>query len=72
MNDKKFKLSFEVGFVLDDSFDDAKMDMVMECLKDDIKRVLDKNSIFCSNFIHSKNINVVELDSSNLDDVGGD
>lgn len=72
MNDKKFKISFEVGFVLDDSFDDAKMDMVMECFKDDIKRVLNKNAILCSNFIHSKNIDVVEVNSSNLDDVGGD
>lgn len=68
--DKKFKLSFEVGFVLDGNISDKLIDVVLESIKLDVKNALDKNASLCSNLIHSKNINVVEIDSSD-DDVGG-
>lgn len=70
-DDKKFMISFEVGFIGDD-FNDKLIDVILESLKLDIKNALDKNMSCCSNLICSKNIKCVELDSSVLDDVGGD
>lgn len=70
--DKKFKLSFEVGFVLDGNISDGLIDVVLESIKLDVKNALDKNASLCSNLIHSKNIDVVEVDSSDVDVGGGD
>ena len=71
MNGKNFKLSFDVGFVGGNLSDDV-IDLVLESIKFDIKRVLNKNAMLCSNLIHSKNINCVKIDSTIFDDVGGD
>lgn len=70
--DKKFKLSFEVGFVLDGNISDKLIDVVLESIKLDVKNSLDKNASLCSNLIHSKKIDCVELDSDVFDGVGGD
>ena len=72
MNDKKFQLSFEVGLIMDDSFNDRLVDLILENLKHDVKHAIDKNLSSCSNLICSKNIKCVELDSSNLNALGGD
>ena len=72
MNDKKFRLSFEVGFIMDDNFNDRLVDLILESLKHDVKHAINKNLSSCSNLICSKDINVVELDSSDDSSLGGD
>lgn len=72
MNDKRFTLSFEVGLIMDDSFNDKLVNLILESLKHDVKHAIDKNLSSCSNLICSKDIKVVELDSSNLGALGGD
>lgn len=71
-SDKKFQLSFEVGFIMDDNFNDKLIDLILESIKHDVKGALNKNMSLCSNLICSKNIKVVESDSSNLDALGGE
>ena len=63
-------MSFECGFVLDENFDAAKMDMVLEFVKHDVKNALNKNSILCSNLIHSKDIKCVEVNPTGSDKAG--
>lgn len=72
MNDKKFQLSFEVGLIMDDSFNDKLVDLILESLKHDVKHAINKNLSSCSNLICSKDIKVVELDSSEDSSLGGD
>ena len=72
MNDKKFRLSFEVGFIMDDNFNDKLIDLILESLKHDVKHAMNKNMHLCSNLICSKDINVVELVSSDDESFGGD
>lgn len=72
MNDKKFQLSFEVGLIMDDSFNDRLVDLILESLKHDVKHAINKNLSSCSNLICSKDIKVVELDSSEDSSLGGD
>ena len=71
-SDKKFQLSFEVGFIMDDNFNDKLIDLILESIKHDMKQVLNKNMALCSNLICSKNIDVVESDSSNIGALGGE
>lgn len=72
MDDKKFRLSFEVGFIMDDNFNDKLIDLILESLKHDVKSAMNKNMHLCSNLICSKDINVVELVSSEDNSLGGD
>ena len=72
MCNRRFEFGFEVDFIIDDGFNDKLIDLILECLKDDVQSALDKNKLLCSNLIYSKDIDVVEVTAPNFDALGGD